>query len=235
MNLQSIYDLRPDQWWNDRDGPMAPLHWLTPARFDYFRRVFGPFAGKRVLDVGCGGGILAERFAADGANVVGVDPMFACCRAGREHAASSSLVIDYARMRGESLSFASGSFDVVVAADVLEHVDDLPRVLGEVSRVLRPGGCFLFDTINRTWLARLVLVWLGERVLGVVPNGTHDPARFISPRDLRRQLAYEGMALGDITGLGPVGYWRGRVRFGRLPWTSLSYLGSARKQGGAPT
>ena len=65
-------------------------------------------------------------------------------------------------MRGESLSFASASFDVVVAADVLEHVDDLPRVLGEVSRVLRPGGCFLFDTINRTWLARLILVWLGE-------------------------------------------------------------------------
>ncbi len=233
MNLQSIYDLRPDQWWNDRDGPMAPLHWLTPARFDYFRRVVGPLSDKSVLDVGCGGGILAERFAAEGAKVIGVDPMFACCRAGREHAASSRLPIDYARMRGESLSFAAGSFDVVVAADVLEHVDDLPRVLGEVARVLRPGGCLLFDTINRTWLARLVLVWLGERVLGVVPKGTHDPARFISPPDLRRMLAYEGMALGDITGLGPVGYWRGRVRFGRLPWTSLSYLGWARKGGRA--
>ena len=230
MNLQSIYDLPPEQWWDDRGGPMAPLHWLTPARFAYFRR-FGPFAGKRVLDLGCGGGLLAERFAGEGAEVVGVDPMLACCRAGREHAAASSLPIDYARMRGESLSFAPASFDVVVAADVLEHVDDLPRVLAEVSRVLRPGGRLLFDTINRTWLARLVLVWLGERVLGVVPRGAHDPARFVSPRDLRRRLAGVGMTLGGVTGLGPVGYWRGRVRFGRLPWTWLSYLGSARKDG----
>jgi 2-polyprenyl-6-hydroxyphenyl methylase/3-demethylubiquinone-9 3-methyltransferase len=231
MNLQSIYELSAEDWWNDRDGPMAPLHWMTPVRFAYFARAAGPLAGRDVLDLGCGGGLLAERFAAAGARVVGVDPLAACCRAAEAHARASALPIRYLRMGGERLGLADGSFDVVVAADVLEHVNDLPRVIAEVGRVLRPGGTFVFDTINRTWLARLVLVWLGERVLKVVPCGTHDPARFIRPAELKARLAAAGMQLRQTRGLGPVGWWGGRVRFGRLPWRWLSYLGWASKQG----
>lgn len=231
MNLQSIYDLSPEQWWNERDGPMAPLHWLTPARFSYFRKVAGPYTGKHILDVGCGGGLLSECFARDGGSVVGVDPMLACCRAGSYHARLTQLSIEYARMSGEALSFASSSFDVVVAADVLEHVDDLARVVREVARVLRPGGVFLFDTINRTWLARLILVWLGERVLRFIPRGTHDPARFIRPSELQDHFHTAGMKLQNITGLGPTGYRRGRLLFGTLPITSLSYLGWATRLG----
>lgn len=230
MNLQSIYELSVEEWWNDRDGPMAPLHWMTPVRFDYFAKVVGPLEGRDVLDVGCGGGILSERFAQAGARVVGVDPMAACCRAGADHARQSSLPIAYLQMRGEQLALADASFDVVVAADVLEHVADLPRVLAEVARVLRPGGVFVFDTINRTWLANLLLVWVGERVLKVVPKGTHDPARFVRPKELAVQLQASGMRLRGTQGFGPVGWWAGRVRFALLPWTWLSYLGWASKE-----
>jgi len=232
MNLQSIYELSAAEWWNDRDGPMAPLHWMTPVRFDYFAQVAGPFADRDVLDVGCGGGILSERFATAGARVVGVDPMAACCQAGAAHARQGSLPITFLQMRGESLALADASFDVVVAADVLEHVDDLPRVLAEVGRVLRPGGAFVFDTINRTWLAKLLLVWLGERVLNVVPRGTHDPARFVRPKELAARLLAAGLSLRGTQGFGPVGWWAGRVRFARLPVTWVSYLGWAVKAKG---
>jgi 2-polyprenyl-6-hydroxyphenyl methylase/3-demethylubiquinone-9 3-methyltransferase len=232
MNLQSIYELSAQEWWNDRDGPMAPLHWMTPVRFDYFARAAGSLAGRDVLDLGCGGGLLAERFATAGARVVGIDPLTACCRAAATHARAAALPIRYVQMAGERLALADNSFDVAVAADVLEHVNDLPRVIAEVGRVLRPGGTFVFDTINRTWLSRLVLVWLGERVLKVVPCGTHDPARFIRPAELRARLTAAGMRLRQTRGLGPVGWWGGRVRFGRLPCTWLSYLGWASKDEG---
>jgi 2-polyprenyl-6-hydroxyphenyl methylase/3-demethylubiquinone-9 3-methyltransferase len=227
MNAQQIYQLDADTWWDDRDGPMAPLHWMTPARFAYFAEVIGPLAGKRVLDVGCGGGLLAERFAAAGACVVGIDPQEACVAAAREHAGRSGLAVAYHRMSGERLAFDDGSFDVVVAADVLEHVEDLPGTVGEAGRVLRPGGVFVFDTVNRTWLARWVVCWLAERVLRVVPRGAHDPRKFIRPRELARLLTAAGLRLRGVTGLGPTGYRRGRIYFGRLPLTWLSYLGWA--------
>src|SRR3954468_8746015 len=111
MNLQSVYELSPEEWWDDRDGPMAPLHWLTPVRFDYFRQVAGPLSGRDVLDLGCGGGLLAERFAQESARVVGVDPLPACCRPSRHHAAAAGLPIRHASMRGERLGLADHSFD----------------------------------------------------------------------------------------------------------------------------
>lgn len=228
-NDLSIYQLDAKTWWDDQRGPMAPLHWLTPARFDYFREKAGSLAGKRVLDIGCGGGLLAERFAAAGAQVVGVDRLWSCVAAGGIHVLQSNLTIYYAQMSAERLAFAERSFDIVVVADVLEHVADLEKVIGEVGRVLRDDGVLLFDTINRTWLARWVLVELGERVLRVVPRGTHDWQKFIKPRELRTRLQAAGMKMEHVTGLGPLAYWRGRVRFGRLPFTWLSYMGWARK------
>jgi 2-polyprenyl-6-hydroxyphenyl methylase/3-demethylubiquinone-9 3-methyltransferase len=227
-NDLSIYHLDMDSWW-DRRGPMAGLHWLTPARFSYFHGVTGPVAGKRVLDVGCGGGLLAERFAAAGAQVVGGDLLWPCVAAAAAHALRSHLSVNYAQMAAERLALADQTFDIVVAADVLEHVAHLPRAIKEIGRVLREDGIFLFDTINRTWLARLVLIGLGERLMGVLPPGTHDWHKFIKPRDLSGQLKSAGLKLEQVTGLGPIGYWRGRLHFGRLPFTWLSYMGWARR------
>jgi len=130
---------------------------------------------------------------------------------------------------GENLAFPKAAFDVVVCVDVLEHVADLDRVLLEVRRVLRPGGLFLFDTINRNPLASFVIVFLAENVIRLLPRGTHDPARFIKPRDLRGKLETVGFSVGRFSGMGPRGMDRRLdITFGRLPTTAIQYLGQAR-------
>lgn len=229
VNDLSIYELDMETWWDDRRGPMAPLHWMTPARFRYFARVTGPLEGKWVLDVGCGGGLLAERFAAAGAHVVGADLLWSCVAAAKAHACQSHRCLSYVQMQADRLGIADRSFDIVVAADVLEHVTDLGQTVREVGRVLRENGIFVFDTINRTWLARWVFIGLAEAVLGIIPKGAHDWRKFVKPSELRRHLAFAGMKLEQLTGLGPIGYWRGRLHFSRLPITWLSYMGWARK------
>jgi 2-polyprenyl-6-hydroxyphenyl methylase/3-demethylubiquinone-9 3-methyltransferase len=228
-NDLSIYELDMQTWWDDRRGPMAPLHWLTPSRFDYFKQAVAALDNKQVLDIGCGGGLLAERFADAGAHVVGADLLWPCVQAAQAHGRANDARVTYVQMRAERLAAIDRSFDIVVAADVLEHVTDLGRTIGEIGRVLRAGGVFLFDTINRTRLARWFLIGLGENLLHVVPHGTHDWNKFIRPRELSSHLDSAGMKLEHVTGLGPVAYWKGRVRFGRLPFTWLSYMGWARK------
>ena len=161
--------------------------------------------------------------------VLGIDLVWSCVAAAGIHGLQNGLANHYAQMRAEHLALADSSFDIVVAADVLEHVLDLRKVFGEIGRVLRAGGIFLFDTINRTWLARWILVELGERILGVVRRGAHDWRKFIKPGELRHDLQMAGMQLEHVTGLGPVFYWGDRIRFGQLPVTWLSYMGWARK------
>jgi 2-polyprenyl-6-hydroxyphenyl methylase/3-demethylubiquinone-9 3-methyltransferase len=118
--------------------------------------------------------------------------------------------------------------DYVVCVDVLEHVVDLDQVIGEVRRVLRPGGLFLFDTINRTWLAVLVVVFFGERVLRLLPVGTHDPTKFIKPAELATKLTARGFTVSDFAGLGPRGLnSKLDFVFGGLPSTSIMYMGHA--------
>jgi 2-polyprenyl-6-hydroxyphenyl methylase/3-demethylubiquinone-9 3-methyltransferase len=133
---------------------------------------------------------------------------------------------------GEALNLPDNSFDVVVCVDVLEHVSDVQRVLAEVARVLRPGGLLLFDTINRNGFATFVAVTLAERILRLLPPGTHDPALFIRPSELRKTLASVGFTVGGIAGLGPRGMnRRGDPIFGRVPGTAALYIGSARNRG----
>ena len=120
--------------------------------------------------------------------------------------------------------------DVVVCVDVLEHVEDLAQVVAEIARVLRPGGLLLFDTINRTFLARFVMITLGERVLRLLPPGTHDPAKFITPPELRALLRREGMEISSMEGIGPRSLNRRLdLCFGRYPTLSAMYIGSARR------
>ncbi|MEM1373599.1 MAG: methyltransferase domain-containing protein [Pseudomonadota bacterium] len=131
---------------------------------------------------------------------------------------------------GEALPYADGAFDHVVCVDVLEHVQDLAQVCREVARVLKPGGLFLFDTINRTPFARLAVITAAEDVLGLLPKGTHDPEMFIKPAELNTAFEGAGLRMEKITGLGPRGInRRGDPVFGRLPFTFILYMGHASK------
>jgi 2-polyprenyl-6-hydroxyphenyl methylase/3-demethylubiquinone-9 3-methyltransferase len=131
---------------------------------------------------------------------------------------------------GEDLPYPDADFDAVVCVDVLEHVQDLDRVLAEVTRVLKPGGLFLFDTINRNPIARFATITMAEDVLQLLPKGTHDPEMFIKPTELRDGLQKAGLVPGPMTGLGPRGInRRGDITFGQLPLKTIIYMGLARK------
>jgi 2-polyprenyl-6-hydroxyphenyl methylase/3-demethylubiquinone-9 3-methyltransferase len=199
---ERLVERTPDIWWSDA-GPFVGLHQLNGIRMDYFRRVFGRFAGKRVLDVGCGGGILSEALAREGAAVTGVDPSEKSIAVARAHAAQAGLAIDYRVASGEDLGasgFAQG-FDLVFAVDVLEHVDDLDRTVAAIATVLAPGGGLGFLTHNRTIAAFLQVIWEEEYVQRTMPEGFHDFARFITPAELTERLARHGMVVQEIKGL----------------------------------
>jgi 2-polyprenyl-6-hydroxyphenyl methylase/3-demethylubiquinone-9 3-methyltransferase len=227
-NDLSIYDASAD-WWGGKTRWLRTLQNLVPARFAFFDPIVGDWRGKAVLDVGCGGGFMAEALTERGATVTGIDPSEAAIAAASQHAALNDLQIDYRVGSGESLPFADGSFDIVVCVDVLEHVEDIDRVLSEVRRVLCLNGLFLFDTINRTPLASLVMVTVGEHVIKLLPSGAHDPAMFVPPQELRRKLEDAGFHVGRFAGLGPRGLNRRLdFTFGFMPTLSIQYIGQAR-------
>ena len=230
-NDLTIYDAVADRWWSDDIRWVRTLKNLVPGRLSWFDRQID-WAGLEVLDLGCAGGFMAEALAARGAKVTGIDPASEAIEVARAHAHAGGLKIAYDVGVGEALPYAAGSFDAIVCVDVLEHVSDLTQVLAEVARVLRPGGLFLFDTINRNPLARLATITVAEDILRLLPRGTHDPALFITPRELRAGLINAGLVPGPFTGLGPRGInRRGDLTFGRLPLTAILYMGTARKAG----
>jgi len=228
-NDLTIYDRVADRWWSDDVRWVRTLKNLVPGRLAWFDRHID-WQGKDVLDLGCAGGFMAEAMALRGANVTGIDPAVEAIEAARRHARASNLRIGYDVGIGEALPYDAAAFDSVVCVDVLEHVSDLNRVLAEVARVLRPGGLFLFDTINRNPLARLATITVAEDILRLLPRGTHDPAMFIKPRELHRALTGAGLVPGPVTGLGPRGVNRRLdLTFGPLPLTAILYMGIARK------
>ena len=228
-NDLTIYDRVADQWWSDEVRWVRTLKNLVPGRLRWFDRQVD-WRGKAVLDLGCAGGFMAEAMAARGATVTGIDPAADAVEAARRHAAEGGLPIVYDVGVGEALPYADAAFDVVVCVDVLEHVSDLHKVLAEIARVLRPGGLFLYDTINRNPLARLATITMAEDVLRLLPRGTHDPALFIRPAELRAALQGAGLVQGPITGLGPRGVNRRfDLTFGPLPLTAILFMGLARK------
>lgn len=230
-NNLSIYDDAADRWWSDELRWVRTLKKMVPGRMAWFDRHVD-WQGATVLDLGCAGGFMAEAMARRGAAVTGIDPAGDAIAAAREHARSEGLDIRYEVGVGEALPHADGSFDTAVCVDVLEHVQDLETVVSEVHRVLRPGGVFLFDTINRNPLARFATITVAEDLLGLLPKGTHDPEMFIPPRNLRRILWAQGFTVDRFTGLGPRGIDRnGDFVFGRLPSTAIIYMGMARKAG----
>ena len=228
-NDLTIYDDVAGQWWSDNIRWVRTLKNLVPGRLSWMDRQVD-WAGKDVLDLGCAGGFMAEALDDRGARVSGIDPAADAIAAARAHAAEGGRSITYDVGVGESLPYDNAAFDMVVCVDVIEHVQDLAKVLAEVARVLRPGGLFLFDTINRNPMARLATITVAEDILRLLPRGTHDPAMFIKPRELRHALGGAGLVAGAFTGLGPRGInRRGDLTFGRLPLTAVLYMGLARK------
>jgi 2-polyprenyl-6-hydroxyphenyl methylase/3-demethylubiquinone-9 3-methyltransferase len=196
---QSVFD--DDTWWHP-DGFLFGLNTLLePLRGSYVvatLRNAGANSGSRVLDIGSGGGFLAARLADAGYEVTGIDPSMAAVRGAAAHVHAS-----FARAVGEKLPFADGSFDSVVCSEVLEHVEDPGGVIAEASRVLRPGGVFVFSLPNRTLLSKLVLIDIAQhnRFTRVLPKDLHDWNRFIGSRDLCGLARRHGLEVQDIQGV----------------------------------
>jgi 2-polyprenyl-6-hydroxyphenyl methylase/3-demethylubiquinone-9 3-methyltransferase len=205
-----LYDRLADTWWTE-DSVLSLLRTsINPARFGYMRRVLTEELGidprgRTALDVGSGGGLLAEEFARLGCRVTGIDPSAQSVEAARAHAAQHGLDIEYTVGAGEQLPFAGASFDIAYCCDVLEHVDDLDRVLAQTARVLKPGGVYMYDTINRTLRSRLVLIKLMQewRSTALMEPDLHDWDMFIKPRELRAAMERAGLEARDVVGLGP--------------------------------
>jgi 2-polyprenyl-6-hydroxyphenyl methylase/3-demethylubiquinone-9 3-methyltransferase len=198
------------EWWNP-DGKFKPLHMLNPCRLDYIvdqiAAEFGrdpksprPFAGLRLLDIGCGGGLLAEPMARLGADVVGVDAAPRNISVAALHAAQSELVIDYRHGAAEDLAAAGERFDVVLAMEIIEHVSDPPAFLAACRDLLKPGGLLICSTINRNPKSWLMAIVGAEQVMRWLPVGTHDWRKFITPDELAALLRAAGLAPVDAKG-----------------------------------
>lgn len=188
------------RWW-DTDGDMRPLHDINPLRLDYIDER-AALAGARVLDVGCGAGILSESMARRGAQVTGLDLAEPLIEAARVHAGESGLDIDYRLVASRDLAAAMATqFDIVICMEMLEHVDEPASIIDDCLRLVRPGGAVFFSTINRTLKARLLAIGGAEYVLGLLPKGTHDFEKFIKPSELATWARHSGLDVHAIDGM----------------------------------
>ena len=189
-----------DKWW-DLSGEFKPLHEINPLRLDYINQR-APLQGERVLDVGCGGGILAEGLALLGADVTGIDLAAANLQVATAHAQESELTITYRHIAVEALAEeAPAAFDVVTCLEMLEHVPDRASIVAACSRLLKPGGNVFFSTINLNPKSYLLAIVGAEYVLNLVPRGTHDYLRFIKPSELGAWARGARLEVEDVSGL----------------------------------
>lgn len=198
------------EWW-DVNGKFKPLHMLNPCRLDYITQQIAaetdrdlsasrPFEGLRILDIGCGGGLLSEPMARLGAEVVGADAAEANISVARVHAQQSGLDIDYRATTAEALAEAGEQFDAVLNMEVIEHVADPSAYLNACHDLLKPGGLMICSTLNRNPKSYLVAIVGAEHIMGWLPKGTHDWSKFITPEELFDMLAQARLTPVDRKG-----------------------------------
>jgi 2-polyprenyl-6-hydroxyphenyl methylase/3-demethylubiquinone-9 3-methyltransferase len=194
------FDRLAAEWWNT-DGPLATLHAINPLRRDYIA-ARADLDGARVLDVGCGGGILAESLARLGASVTAIDLAPDSITAAREHARRENLAVDYRVSAVESLApEMPGAFDVVTCLELLEHVPHPEQTVAACANAVRPGGAVFFSTINRNFLSFLLAIAGAEYVLRMLPRGTHEYSSLIRPSELGRAARAARLDIRELTGL----------------------------------
>ena len=189
------------RWW-DPTSEFRPLHEINPLRLAHIERLAGGLSGKRIVDVGCGGGILAEAMAAKGATVTGIDLAEKPLKVAMLHRMETASAVDYRLVSAEDLAGESpGAFDMVTCMEMLEHVPDPPSIVSACAKLVKPGGLVFFSTINRNAKSFAFAIVGAEYVLGLLPKGTHEYARFIRPSELSRACRDAGLEVFDLTGM----------------------------------
>ncbi len=199
------------EWW-DPSGPLAPLHRLNPTRLawikDQLSAQFGrdakdnrALAGLRILDIGCGGGLVTEPLSRLGAEVTGIDPAEENITVAQHHAEAAGLAVDYRATTAEALAAAGERFDAVLILEVVEHVSDVPAFVATAAAMVRPGGLLLASTINRTLKAWALAILGAEYVLRWLPRGTHSYEKLVTPAELTAALETAGLAVTAETGV----------------------------------
>jgi 2-polyprenyl-6-hydroxyphenyl methylase/3-demethylubiquinone-9 3-methyltransferase len=205
----NVYNVEANNWWSADTVLHLLKSSVNPWRVGYAKRKFKELGvapkGKTALEVGCGGGILTEEIARMGFTTTGVDPSQGSLVTARKHAEANGLDITYEHSSGESLPYADASFDVIFCCDVLEHVRDLPKVIAEINRVLKPGGTFVFDTLNRTFVSKLVAIkiWQEWKRWAFMPPNLHVWEMFIKPEELKALLGKKGFKWHEFQGSKP--------------------------------
>jgi 2-polyprenyl-6-hydroxyphenyl methylase/3-demethylubiquinone-9 3-methyltransferase len=219
------------EWW-DETGKFKPLHKFNPSRLAYIREKalaqFGrdanarkPFEGLRLLDIGCGGGLLSEPMARLGFAVTGADASEKNIKTAATHAAEQGLSIDYRATTAEDLAAAGETFDVILNMEVVEHVADVRLFMGSCAKMLRPGGMMVVATLNRTLKAWALAIVGAEYILRWLPRGTHDWEKFLTPGEVRAALEDGGLKVADLVG---VTYNPLADRWSRSTDTGVNYM-----------
>ena len=189
------------RWW-DRDSEFKPLHDINPLRVDYIDRQCHGLAGKKLLDIGCGGGILAEALATRGAEVTGIDMAEQSLQVAQLHLHESGLQVDYQLSTAEEFAeHHPATYDVVTCLEMLEHVPDPDAIVAAAAKLLKPQGTMILSTLNRNPKSFALAIVGAEYVMGMIPRGTHQYRKFIKPSELASSLRAQGLDVRDITGI----------------------------------